>query len=176
MNTAVAIARWSRLTAQLAVLTPLALLLFRVFVALAFWRAGTVKWDDPSGTAYLFDNEYQVPLLAPALAATLATWTELVLPWFLALGLGTRVVAAVLFVYNIVAVVSYPALWPNGLWHGLIGGDFNDHKAWGLMLLALVADSRPKGCILGTSAIKEENKSGRSLMAIPAVIPPALVV
>lgn len=139
MNTTVAIARWSRLTAQLAVLTPLALLLFRVFVALAFWRAGTVKWDDPSGTAYLFDNEYQVPLLAPALAATLATWTELVLPWFLALGLGTRVVAAVLFVYNIVAVVSYPALWPNGLWAGLIGGDFNDHKAWGLMLLALVA-------------------------------------
>jgi putative oxidoreductase len=139
MNTTAAIARWSRLTTQLAVLTPLALLLFRVFVALAFWRAGTVKWDDPSGTAYLFNNEYQVPLLAPALAATLATWTELVLPWFLALGLGTRVVAAVLFVYNIVAVVSYPALWPNGLWHGLIGGDFNDHKAWGLMLLALVA-------------------------------------
>ena len=60
-------------------------------------------------------------------------------PVLLALGLGTRVVAAVLFVYNIVAVVSYPALWPNGLWAGLIGGDFNDHKAWGLMLLALVA-------------------------------------
>jgi len=139
MNTAVAIARWSRLTAQLAVLTPLALVLFRVFVALAFWRAGVVKWADPSGTAYLFDSEYHVPLLAPALAATLATWTELVLPWFLALGLGTRAVAAVLFVYNIVAVVSYPALWPNGFWAGLVGGDFNDHKAWGLMLLGLVA-------------------------------------
>ena len=139
MNTAVAIARWSRLTAQLAVLTPLALLLFRVFVALAFWRAGVVKWADPTGTAYLFENEYHVPLLAPAVAAALGMWTELVLPWFLALGLGTRVVAAVLFVYNIVAVVSYPALWPNGFWTGLIGGDFNDHKAWGLMLLALVA-------------------------------------
>lgn len=139
MNAAVAIARWSRLTTQLAVLTPLALLLFRVFVALAFWRAGVVKWDDPSGTAYLFNDEYHVPLLAPALAATLATWAELVLPWFLALGLGTRLVAAVLFVYNIVAVISYPALWPNGLWAGLIGADFNDHKAWGVMLLALVA-------------------------------------
>lgn len=139
MNATLVLARWTRLTAQLAVLTPLALLLFRVFVALAFWRAGVVKWDDPTGTAYLFNNEYHVPVLAPALAATVATWTELVLPWLLALGLGTRVVAAVLFVYNLVAVISYPALWPGGFWAGLIGGDFNDHKAWGLMLLALVA-------------------------------------
>jgi putative oxidoreductase len=108
-------------------------------VALAFWRAGVVKWDDPSGTDYLFNNEYQVPLLAPGVAAVLATWTELVLPWLLALGLGTRVVAAALFVYNVVAVASYPALWPNGFWQGLAGGDFNDHKAWALMLLALVA-------------------------------------
>lgn len=139
MNATAAIDRYTRLGAQLSALTPLILLLFRLFVALAFWRAGVVKWDDPSGTAYLFNNEYQVPLLAPAVAAALGMWTELVLPWFLALGLGTRVVAAVLFVYNIVAVVSYPALWPNGFWTGLIGGDFNDHKAWGLMLLALVA-------------------------------------
>lgn len=139
MNIHVISARCARITLALAALTPLALLALRLFVALAFWRAGTVKWADPAGTAYLFDNEYQVPLLPTALAATLATWTELVLPWFLALGLGTRVVAAILFVYNIVAVVSYPALWPNGLWQGFISGDFNDHKAWGLMLLALVA-------------------------------------
>jgi putative oxidoreductase len=139
MNAHTVVVRWSRLTGSLEHLAPLALLLLRLFVALAFWRAGVVKWDDPSGTAYLFDNEYQVPLLAPAVAATLATWTELVLPWLLALGLGTRAVAAVLFVYNIVAVVSYPALWPDGLWQGFIGGDFNDHKAWGLMLLALLA-------------------------------------
>jgi putative oxidoreductase len=139
MNIHTIAAGWARLTRPLDHLSPLALLLLRLFVALAFWRAGVVKWDDPSGTAYLFDNEYQVPLLTPAVAAALATWTELVLPWLLALGLGTRVVAAVLFVYNIVAVVSYPALWPNGLWQGLVGGDFNDHKAWGLMLLVLVA-------------------------------------
>ncbi len=78
-------------------------------------------------------------LFVPALAAALATWTELVLPWLLAFGLGSRIVAVVLFVYNIVAVISYPALWPNGFWHGLIGSDFDDHKAWGLMLLALIA-------------------------------------
>lgn len=139
MNTRALLIHSTTLVALLERLTPLALLSLRLFVALAFWRAGVVKWDDPSGTDYLFNNEYQVPLLAPALAATLATWTELALPWLLALGLGTRLVATLLFVYNIVAVVSYPALWPNGLWQGFIGGDFNDHKAWGLMLLALVA-------------------------------------
>ena len=139
MTTFALATRWSRARRLAESLTPAALLLLRLFVALAFWRAGVVKWDDPSGTAYLFNNEYHVPLLAPALAAALATWTELVLPWLLALGLGTRIVATVLFVYNIIAVVSYPDLWPNGFWHGLIGGDFNDHKAWGLMLLTLMA-------------------------------------
>ena len=139
MNTRALLGHSRTLVAQLDRLAPLALLGLRLFVALAFWRAGVVKWDDPSGTDYLFNNEYQVPLLGPGLAAVLATWTELVLPWLLALGVGTRFVAAALFVYNIVAVVSYPALWPNGLWQGFIGGDFNDHKAWGLMLLALVA-------------------------------------
>jgi len=138
MNT-LAIPPWHRITHHLERLTPLVLLLFRVFVAVAFWRAGTVKLDDPDGTLYLFTSEYHVPLLPAALAAALGTWIELVVPWFLALGLGTRVMAAFLFVYNLVAVISYPALWPNGFWHGLVGSDFSDHKAWALMLLALVA-------------------------------------
>lgn len=130
---------WSRITDRLEVLMPLTLLLFRLFVALAFWRAGVVKFDDPGGTNYLFSEEYHVPLLSASLAAWMATWIELVVPWFLALGLGTRVMAALLFAYNLVAVISYPALWPHGFWHGLIGTDFADHKAWGLMLLALIA-------------------------------------
>lgn len=139
MNVTTLHAHWTRLTGTLGGLAPLALLLFRVFVALAFWRAGLVKFADPSGTLYLFTEEYHVPLLAPAFAATVATWTELILPWLLVAGLATRPVAAILFVYNIVAVISYPALWPDGLWAGLIGTAFGDHKAWGLMLLALVA-------------------------------------
>jgi putative oxidoreductase len=130
---------WTRLTARLEQLTPLVLLLLRVFVALAFWRAGVVKIDSPDSTLYLFTEEYHVPLLPAAFAAAVATWVELIVPWFLALGLGTRAMAAFLFVYNLVAVISYPALWPHGFWHGLAGNDFADHKAWGLMLLALVA-------------------------------------
>jgi len=120
-------------------LGPVVLLLFRVWVALAFWRAGVVKLDDPMGTQYLFNNEYHVPLLSGDTAAFLGTWIELVAPWFLLLGLGGRLVAAFLFVYNLMAVVSYPDLWPHGFWIGLIGNDFSDHKVWAMMLLAVVA-------------------------------------
>ncbi len=129
---------YRRLSGQLDRLQPLGLLLIRLWVALAFWRAGWVKLNDPMGTAYLFNYEYQVPLLDPELAATLGTWTELTLPCFLALGLLGRPAAALLFIHNAIAVISYPALWPNGLWNGLIGSDFTDHKAWGLMLLLLL--------------------------------------
>jgi len=128
---------YSYAAAMLNRLQPISLLLFRLWVALAFWRAGVVKLGDPMGTAYLFNYEYQVPILSPDMAAMLGTYVELIVPWFLAFGLMGRVSASFLFVYNIVAVISYPALWPHGLWIDFIGNEFIDHKAWGLMLLAL---------------------------------------
>ena len=118
---------------------PVALVLLRVWVAMAFWRAGVVKFDDPYGTAYLFQSVYHVPLLPAGFAAMLGTWIELTTPWLLGLGILTRPTAAFLFIYNIICVISYPDLWPHGFWRGLIGGDFVDHKVWGIMLLMLVA-------------------------------------
>jgi len=132
-------ARYKELTNALSALEPLVLLLFRVWVALAFWRAGVVKFSDPGGTSYLFNNEYHVPLLSGAAAAFLGTWIELIAPWLLLFGLGGRLTAAFLFIYNLIAVVSYPDLWPHGFWTGLLGGDFNDHKVWAMMLLAVIA-------------------------------------
>jgi len=125
--------------AALTKLGPLALLLFRAWVALAFWRAGVVKIEDPYGTQYLFNNEYHVPLLSGDVAAFLGTWIELITPWLLVVGLAGRLTALFLFVYNIIAVISYPDLWPHGFWTGLIGSDFNDHKVWAMMLLAVIA-------------------------------------
>ncbi|MEO8460661.1 MAG: hypothetical protein ABI451_09040, partial [Dokdonella sp.] len=61
------------LTGWLPTLAPVVLLLFRVTVALAFWRAGVVKFDDPMGTSYLFNNEYHVPLLSGDTAAFFGT-------------------------------------------------------------------------------------------------------
>lgn len=121
-------------------LGPVVLLFIRIWVALAFWRAGVVKFDDPMGTQFLFNTTYQVPLLPPDLAAVLATWIELVVPWFVGLGLLGRFFALFLFIYNIIAFTSFPALWPHGLWTGLFSTSaFADHKIWGLMLLAVVA-------------------------------------
>ena len=125
--------------AALARLGPLALLLFRAWVALAFWRAGLVKIEDPYGTQYLFNNEYHVPLLSGDVAAFLGTWIELITPWLLVVGLAGRLTALFLFVYNLIAVISYPDLWPHGFWTGLVGDGFNDHKVWAMMLLAVIA-------------------------------------
>ena len=61
-----------------------------------------------------------------AVAAVLGTGTELIFPVLLVLGLGARVSAAVLFVFNYIAVVSYPDLNEIGL---------KDHVYWGILLL-----------------------------------------
>lgn len=119
-------------------LSPVSLLLFRLWVAVDFWRAGVVKISDMQSTITLFQYVYHVPLLPAVTAAYLGTAVELITPWFLGFGLLGRLTALLLFVYNIIAVISYPALWPHGLWHGFWGGDFTDHKVWGLMLLAIV--------------------------------------
>lgn len=118
--------------------TPLSLLSFRVWVAMDFWNAGLVKISDMQSTISLFETTYHVPLLPPVAAAYTGTAVELILPWFLGLGLGGRMTAAVLFVYNIIAVISYPDLWPDGLLKDFWNGGFLDHKTWGLMLFAVV--------------------------------------
>jgi putative oxidoreductase len=116
---------------------PVSLLLLRLWVAVDFFRAGLVKISDMDSTISLFQNIYHVPLLPPVAAAYTGTAVELILPWFLGFGLFGRLTAIVLFFYNIIAVVSFPDLWPHGLWHGFWHGDFTDHKVWGLMLLTI---------------------------------------
>lgn len=121
-------------------LGPTVLLLMRVWVAIAFWHAGVTKFEDPTGTQFLFNVMYQVPLLPPDFAAVLAIWIELIVPWFVGLGLLGRPFALFLFIYNIIAFTSFPQLWPHGFWVGLFNtSDFADHKIWGLMLLAVIA-------------------------------------
>lgn len=136
-----ATAHCARVTDALATwIGPFTLLCMRIWVALAFWQAGLVKIASPMGTDFLFATTYQVPLLPPHLAAVLATWIELIVPWFVGLGLLGRPFAAFLFLYNIIAFSSFPGLWPHGFWHGLLGTSaFADHKIWGLMLLAVIA-------------------------------------
>lgn len=106
--------------------TPLLLLFTRLWVASVFLKSGYLKITTWDSTLYLFEEEYQVPFLPWELAAYFGTAAELILPVFLILGLLTRPMAAVLFVFNIIAVISYPVLWEGG---------FYDHQLWGLMIL-----------------------------------------
>jgi len=110
-------------------LQPLLLLGFRLYVAKVFWMSGLTKTRDWSITLALFTNEYHVPLLSPAVAAIMGTATELSMPVLLALGLTTRFGAFVLFFFNIIAVISYPALPDIAV---------KDHILWGTMILVIL--------------------------------------
>ena len=110
-------------------LAPLGDLLLRLYVANVFWKAGLVKIQSWPSTMYLFSEEYKVPLLPPEIAAYLGTGVELLFPVLLAFGLAGRFAALVLFVFNIIAVISYPTLNAAGI---------ADHQLWGLMLALLV--------------------------------------
>ena len=114
---------------------PLVDLALRLWVAWAFYKSGLVKIADMDSTIDLFTNTYHVPLLPPVLAAYLGTGIELIVPFFLAFGLFGRITAAFMFAYNLICVISFPDLWPDGFWTGLFGSAFKDHKIWGLMLL-----------------------------------------
>ena len=91
--------------------------------------AHLIKFNNWGSTLFLFEYEYQVPLIPWQVAAYLGTAAEIVLPVFVVIGLITRPMVFALFVFNIVAVISYPAIWESR---------FLDHPLWGLMMLVVV--------------------------------------
>jgi len=116
----------TRLYSKIDLAAPLANLAIRLWVANVFFKSGLLKLNSWDSTLYLFENEYAVPLLPPEFAAVLGTTIELAFPVLLALGLAGRFGAFVLFMFNIMAVISYPDLNAAGI---------RDHQVWGIMLL-----------------------------------------
>jgi putative oxidoreductase len=108
---------------------PLAQLAARLYIAQVFFASGLTKIRDWEITLALFEDEYRVPLLSPALAAVLGTAGELALPVLLALGLAGRFAAAGLFVVNAVAVISLAEIAPAAL---------QQHVFWGSLLVGLL--------------------------------------
>jgi putative oxidoreductase len=104
-------------------------LVIRLYVANVFIKSGLTKIDDWDRTVFLFQEEYHVPLLSPEAAAFLGTSTELFFPVLLAIGLATRLTAAWLSVFNVIAVISF--------WHVLGQNEaaLNQHVFWGFLLL-----------------------------------------
>jgi len=115
--------------AGLDFLSPVLDLGIRGVVASVFFMSGLTKIASWSTTLALFESEYAVPLLPPEVAAYLGTAAELGLPVLLLFGLGTRAAAIALFVFNIVAVISYPDLSEAGLMA---------HQYWGLLMLVTI--------------------------------------
>jgi putative oxidoreductase len=102
------------------------LLLFRLAVAGVFFRAGQTKWASWESTVALFAEEYKVPVLAPGVAAAMATTIELGCSTLLVLGLATRL--ATLPFLGMIAVIQlfvYPQAW-------------TEHLTWGSILFLIL--------------------------------------
>ena len=104
-------------------------LLARLYIAKVFFLAGLTKVQDWDTTLFLFEEEYQVPLIPFELAAYLGTIGELVLPVLLVLGIFTRFTALGLFIVNYVAVISLVEIAPAALYL---------HYIWGLLLAQII--------------------------------------
>ncbi len=106
-----------------------AVLLIRLYIAKVFFLAGLTKVRDWDTTLFLFEEEYQVPVLSYELAAYLATFGELVFPVLLVAGLLSRFAALALSVINVVAVISLIEIAPAALYL---------HVVWGVLLAQVV--------------------------------------
>ena len=119
-------------------------LIGRFSIAAVFWLSGQTKieglainlvqgefhlgWPHLSDSALsLFQEEYALPLLPPAWAATLAAVAEHVLPVLILIGLATRLSAlGLLGMTLVIQVFVYPGAYPT-------------HGVWATVLLYLIA-------------------------------------
>jgi putative oxidoreductase len=119
-------------------------LLARFSIAMVFWQSGQTKVEgfsiDPvsatfaidmprlaDSTLFLFSNEYNLPLLAPELAAQMAVFAEHFFPLLLLLGLATRFSALALLIMTLtIQLFVYP-------------GAYATHGTWAAVLLLLMA-------------------------------------
>ena len=111
------------------------LLALRLYVGWQFFNSGLLKLSSWSNTLYLFQHEYQVPLLPPYPAAVMGTFGELFFPVLLWIGLTGRLAAVGLQAVNVMAVISYA--------HVIFNPEFgtgaaSDHYFWGLMMLVVM--------------------------------------
>jgi putative oxidoreductase len=93
----------------------------RVFPAAVFWQSGETKvagWHLKPSAVALFQNEYQLPLIDPSIAAYVSAFAEHVFPILLVIGIATRFSAlALLLMTAVIEIFVYPDAWPtHGVW------------------------------------------------------------
>ena len=93
----------------------------RIFPAAVFWQSGETKvvgWHLKPSAVMLFQNEYQLPLIDPSIAAYATALSEHFFPILLVIGLAARFSAlALLFMTAVIEIFVYPGAWPtHGVW------------------------------------------------------------
>lgn len=112
--------------------TDLVQLALRGGLAGVFWSSARTKVDGlltiSDNTYFLFEEEYRLPLMAPDLAAQLATYAEHLLPVMLVLGFGSRFAALGLFIMTLtIQLFVYPDAF------------LSTHLGWFALALAIIA-------------------------------------
>jgi putative oxidoreductase len=98
----------------------------RIGVGMVFFNAGVLKYKSFEFAVKLFEEEYKVPVLAPAVAARMAMINELTTSTLLFLGLATRLTTLPLLgMISVIQIFVYPNAWP-------------DHVLWGSCLIFLL--------------------------------------
>src|SRR5881296_3612551 len=98
----------------------------RIGVGMVFFNAGLLKYRSFEFAIKLFEDEYKVPVLAPAVAARIAMINELTTSTLLFLGLATRLTTLPLLgMISVIQIFVYPSAWP-------------DHVLWGSVLVFLL--------------------------------------
>lgn len=97
-----------------------------------FWSSARTKVEGlltiSDNTYFLFEEEYRLPLIAPDLAAHLATYAEHLLPAMLVLGIGSRFAALGLFIMTLtIQLFVYPDAFVS------------THLGWFALALAIMA-------------------------------------
>ena len=98
----------------------------RIGVGMVFFNAGLLKYRSFEFAVKLFEDEYKVPVLAPAVAARIAMINELTTSTLLFLGLATRLATLPLLgMMSVIQIFVYPNAWP-------------DHVLWGSVLIFIL--------------------------------------
>jgi putative oxidoreductase len=90
-------------------------------------RQRVAGWHLKPSAISLFENEYQLPLIDPTIAAYVSAFSEHFFPILLVIGLATRFSAlALLGMTVVIEIFVYPGAWPT-------------HGVWAACLLVVIA-------------------------------------
>lgn len=97
-------------------------LALRVAIGFVFFNSGMLKLRSFEFAVKLFEQEYRLPFIDPALATRLALAVEITVPIFLFVGLATRLATLpLLAMVAVIQLLVYPQAWTEHLlWTGAL--------------------------------------------------------